>query len=132
MTVINAFHKDFCKTYMPELLNEIRIQNKHKMSSHHMAEYTEELRKTNPALGTIHHLVKPLHVMRAPEMMKKKKKSTPIIDERNMTMAEVMDDLAVIKQKKLTTKQRIDLAPKEFKIFSRAGTANVTPKGKKK
>lgn len=131
MTVINAFHKDFCKTYMPEFLDSIRIQNKHKMSSHHMAEYTEELRKTNPALGTIHHLVKPLHVMRAPEMMKKKK-PTPRLDERNMTMAEIMDDLAVTKQKKLSTKQRVDLAPKEFKIFSRAGTANVKPKGKKK
>lgn len=131
MTVINAFHKDFCKTYMPEFLDSIRIQNKHKMSSHHMAEYTEELRKTNPALGTIHHLVKPLHVMRAPEMMKKKK-PTPRLDERNMTMAEIMDDLAVMKQKKLSTKQRVDLAPKEFKIFSRAGTANMKPKGKKK
>jgi hypothetical protein len=37
-----------------------------------------------------------------------------------------------MKQKKLTAKQRIDLAPKEFNIYSRAGTANVTPKGKKK
>jgi hypothetical protein len=33
---------------------------------------------------------------------------------------------------KKTTKQRVDLAPKEFKIFSKAGTVNVTPKGKKK
>lgn len=102
---INAFHPDYVKTYHPDFMDSIRVQNKHKMSSHHMAEYTEELRKTNPSLGTIHHLVKPLHVMRAPEMMKPKKK---------------------------TTKERVDLAPKEFKIFSRAGTANVTPKGKKK
>jgi len=103
--IINAFHPDYCKTYMKEFLASIMVQNKHKKSSQMMAEYTEELRKTNPALGTIHHMVKPLHVNRAPEMMR---------------------------PKKMTAKQRVDLAPKEFKIFSRAGTANVTPKGKKK
>lgn len=104
MTVINAFHKDYVKTHMKEFTASIMVQNKHKMSSHMMAEYTEELRKTNPALGTIHHMVKPLHVNRAPEMMRPKK----------------------------TAKERVDLAPREFKVFSRAGTANVTPKGKKK
>lgn len=102
--VINAFHPDYVKTYMQDFTASIMVQNKHKLSSQHMAEYTEEMRKTNPSLGTIHHLVQPLHVMRAPEMMRPKK----------------------------TTKQRVDLAPKEFKVFSRAGTANVTPKGKKK
>ena len=126
MTVINAFHPDYCKTHMKDFFESIMVQNKHKKSSQMMAEYTEELRKTNPSLGTIHHMVKPLHVNRAPVMMK------PRVKERNMTMAKVMDDLADIKKTKLTTKQRIDLAPKEFKIFSRAGTANVTPKGKKK
>lgn len=101
---INAFHPDYVKTYMKEFTASIMVQNKHKMSSQMMADYTEELRKTNPSLGTIHHMVKPLHVMRAPEMMRSKK----------------------------TAKERIDLAPREFKVFSKAGTANVTPKGKKK
>lgn len=101
---INAFHKDYVKTHMKEFTASIMVQNKHKVSSQMMAEYTEELRKTNPSLGTIHHMVKPLHVNRAPEMMRPKK----------------------------TTKERVDLAPREFKVFSRAGTANVTPKGKKK
>ena len=103
--VINCFHPDYVKTYMKEFTASIMLQNKYKKSSHMMAEYTEELRKTNPSLGTIHHMVKPLHVNRAPEMMKPKKK---------------------------TAKERVDLAPREFKVFSRAGTANVTPKGKKK
>jgi hypothetical protein len=102
--VINAFHPDYVKTHMKEFTASIMVQNKHKLSSQHMTEYTEELRKTNPSLGTIHHMVKPLHVMRAPEMMRPKK----------------------------TAKERVDLAPREFKVFSRAGTANVTPKGKKK
>ena len=103
--VINAFHPDYVKTYMKDFTASIMVQNKHKKSSQMMAEYTEELRKTNPALGTIHHMVKPLHVNRAPEMMR---------------------------PKKMSAKQRVDLAPREFKIFSKAGTANVTPKGKKK
>jgi hypothetical protein len=104
MTVINAFHPDYVKTYMKEFTASIMLQNKYKKFSHMMAEYTEELRKTNPSLGTIHHMVKPLHVNRAPEMMRPKK----------------------------TAKERVDLAPREFKVFSKAGTANVTPKGKKK
>ena len=103
--IVNAFHKDYVKTHMKEFTASIMVQNKHKKSSQMMAEYTEELRKTNPSLGTIHHMVKPLHVNRAPDMMRPKKK---------------------------TTKERVDLAPREFKVFSRAGTANVTPKGKKK
>lgn len=101
---MNAFHPDYVKTHMKEFLSSIMVQNKHKKSSQMMAEYTEELRKTNPSLGTIHHMVKPLHVSRSPDMMRPKK----------------------------TAKERVDLAPREFNIYSRAGTANVTPKGKKK
>jgi hypothetical protein len=97
--VINAFHPHYVKTHMKEFTASIMVQNKHKISSQQMAEYTEELRKTNPNLGTIHGISKPLHVNRA----------TP----------------------KVPAKQRVDLAPKEFKVFSRAGAANVTPKGKK-
>lgn len=34
--------------------------------------------------------------------------------------------------KELTAAQKAKLAPKEFHMFSKAGIANVTPKGKKK
>lgn len=124
--IINCFHKDYVKTYMQDFMKSIQVQNKHKMSSHSMAELTDEARKTNPTHGTIHHLIKPLHVNRVPQKMGVQAKGY------KMTMAEVMDDLVEVKQKKLTTKEKIDLAPREFKIYSRAGTANVTPKGKKK
>ena len=126
MTVINAFHPMYAKTYERKFLDAMKELNRHKLSSSSMSEYVDEVRETNPTHGTIHHILKPLHVSRPP------KKMGPRVKERNMTMAEVMDDLAEAKQKKLSTKQRVDLAPKEFKIFSRAGTANVTPKGKKK
>jgi hypothetical protein len=110
MTVINAFHPDYVKTHMPEFMAHVKQQNKYEISSQNMANLTVRKR--------IQSVKKPLHVMRAPE--------------RDMTMAEVMDELAEMKRKKLSAKQRIDLAPKDFKIYSRAGTANVTPKGKKK
>jgi hypothetical protein len=97
--IINAFHPHYVKTYMKEFTASIMVQNKHQISSQQMAEYTEELRKTNPNLGTIHGISKPLHVNRA----------TP----------------------KVPAKQRVSLAPREFTIYSKAGTANVTPKGKK-
>jgi hypothetical protein len=108
--VINCFHPDYVKTHMPEFLAHIKKQNKHELSSQSMDSLTIRKRTQGDA--------KPLHVMRAPE--------------RNMTMAQVMDELAEMKRKKLSAQQRIDLAPREFNIYSRAGTANVTPKGKKK
>ena len=110
MTVINAFHPDYVKTHMPEFLAHVKQQNKYEISSQNMANLTVRKR--------IQSVKKPLHVMRAPE--------------RDMTMAEVMDELAEMKRKKLSAKQRIDLAPRDFNIYSRAGIANVTPKGKKK
>jgi hypothetical protein len=110
MTVINAFHPDYVKTHMPEFLAHVKQQNKYEISSQNMANLTVRKR--------IQSVKKPLHVMRAPE--------------RDMTMAEVMDELAEMKRKKLSAKQRIDLAPRDFNIYSRASTANVTPKGKKK
>lgn len=125
MTVINAFHPDFVQTHMKEFSASIKVQNKHQISSQKMAEYTEELRKTNPNVGTIQGISKPLHVNRAPASVGRR------VKERNMTMKQIIDDLDAMKQKKLSTQQRIDLAPREFKIYSRAGTANVTPKGKK-
>jgi hypothetical protein len=110
MSVINGFHPDYVKTHMPEFMAHVKQQNKYEISSQNMANLTVRKR--------IQSVKKPLHVMRAPE--------------RDMTMAEVMDELAEMKRKKLSAKQRIDLAPRDFNIYSRAGTANVTPKGKKK
>jgi hypothetical protein len=112
--VINAFHPDYVKTRMPEFLAHVKQQNKYELTSQSMANLTIKKRTQDKTI--------PLHVMRAPKRKVGK----------DMTMAQVMDELAEIKQKKLSAKQRVDLAPKEFNIYSRAGTANVTPKGKKK
>ena len=112
--IVNAFHKDFVKIHMPEFMAHVKQQNKHELASQSMANLTIRKRTQDKTI--------PLHVMRAPKRKVGK----------DMTMAQVMDDLAEIKQKKLSTKQRVDLAPRDFNIYSRAGTANVTPKGKKK
>ena len=101
MTTINAFHPDFVQTYMPEFIKFVKKQNKNQISSQNMSIYVTNKRKTEPSHGTIAGITKPLHVNRAPQKMV------------------------------ISTKQRIDLAPREFNIYSRAGTANVTPKGKK-
>jgi len=113
MTVINAFHPDYVKTHMPEFLAHVKQQNKYELTSQSMANLTIKKRTQDKTI--------PLHVMIAPKRKVGK----------DMTMAQVMDELAEIKQKKLSAKQRVDLAPRDFKIYSRAGTANVTPKGKK-
>lgn len=103
---VNAFHKDFIKTYHPEFFDGLVKQNLLNVSSTQMAAYVTKKRKTEPAHGTIHGIAKPLHMNRA-------------------------SSYNSINRDGLTPKQRIELAPKEFKIYSRAGTANVTPKGKK-
>ena len=125
--IVNAFHPDYVKTHMPEFLAHVKQQNKYEISSQNMANFVTKKRKTEPAHGTFHGMTKPLHVMRAPEKLHIRSK-----ENQNMTMAEVMNEMAEMKRKKLSAKQRVDLAPREFNIYSRAGTANVTPKGKKK
>ena len=107
MSEINAFHPDYVKTHMSEFLTHVQQQNKYEKSSQHMASFVTNKRKTEPSHGTIHGISKPLHVNRASSYNSINRDGT-------------------------TPKQRVELAPKEFKIFSRAGTANVKPKGKKK
>lgn len=120
--IINAFHPDFVKTYMPDMLKEqINSTQKSEAKSKHIAQ----ARKTIPNYGSM-----------VGAFSKKKPRVEQIgktVAGRKMSMIEahnaMVDEIAI---KKLSTKQRVDLAPKEFKIYSQAGGKNVSVKKGKK
>lgn len=53
MTIINAFHPDYVKTYHPNLTAEFRTLNKNKQRSETLTKRVEETRKTKPSHGTL-------------------------------------------------------------------------------
>lgn len=119
--VINAFHPDFVKTYLPDILKD---QVNSSNNSARRTEQITEARKTIPNYGSMTGAFS--------KHKPRKEKPSDTIVGRKMTMMEAHNAMVdEINKKKLTTKQRVELAPKEFKIYSRAGTANVKSKGKK-
>ena len=122
---INAFHKDFVKTYMPEFLSSIKYDDQRNASSKTLTKHTDTKRKEKPTHGTVFGMgVIPAHILRPANKGVR-------VAEKKMTMAEISNDLADIKKKK-STKERVSLAPKDFKYFSAAGANNVSVKAKKK
>ena len=118
--IINAFHKDFVKTYMPEFLSALKYDDQRNASSKTLTKHTDTKRKEKPTHGTVFGMgVIPAHILRPANKGVR-------VAEKKMTMAEVSNDLADLKKKK-STKARVDLAPTDFHVFSKAGM----PKGVK-
>lgn len=70
---INAFHPDYCKTYMPEFITSIRLESKQTKAGQTLSRHVEKKRKTVPSHGTIPGISKnplPIHQMRPKEMMR--------------------------------------------------------------
>ena len=87
---INAFHPDYVKTYMPDILTAIKVDEKRLAAGETLSKHVTEKRKTNPLHGFVHGV---------------SKAEKPL---------------------------KVDLTPREFHIFNKAGTTNIKPKGKKK
>lgn len=70
MTTINAFHPDYAKTYMPDMLKEQIVAQR---NSEGVSKYVERRRKTNPTHGTVFGIsdkvvsLKPLKKMGKPK-----------------------------------------------------------------
>jgi hypothetical protein len=102
--VINAFHPDYMKTYHPDFMRDFRT-----VEANQADRKAKEPRK---------------HV--ATKLVKKKKPNPTHINskrEQGKTIDEVRAEL--------DARKKAMLEPREFIVFSKAGTANVTPKGKK-
>lgn len=81
---INAFHKDYVKTYMPEFITAIRLESKQTKAGQTLSQHVEKKRKTVPSHGTIPGIsnkVLPLHQMRPKEMMRPPKTRSQIMSE---------------------------------------------------
>jgi hypothetical protein len=109
--VVNAFHPDYVKTHMPDLLKEFRT---------HLANREERVEKK-------------LKVKKTP--LKTVTKSMQILTKREQrkSMADVKAELDRKMEGRLdlAKKKELILKPKDFKYFSAAGANNVRPKGKK-
>lgn len=88
--IINAFHPDYVKTYMPEFLTGVQQDAQRIEAGKTLSKHVTEKRKTNPLHGFVHGV---------------SKAAKPL---------------------------KVDLTPREFHVFNKAGTANIKPKGKKK
>jgi hypothetical protein len=88
--IINAFHPDYVKTYMPEILTAIKADDTRLGAGETLSKHVTEKRKTNPLHGFVHGV---------------SKAAKPL---------------------------KVDLTPREFHIYNKAGAKNVGPKGKKK
>lgn len=116
--VINAFHPDFVKTYMPDML---KAQITSSQNSARRTEQITEARKKVPNYGSMTGAFS--------KHKPRKEKPSDTALGRKMTMIEAHNAMVdEINKKKLTAKQRVDLAPKEFKIYSQAGGKNVSAK----
>lgn len=93
MTIINAFHKDYVKTYLPEITHFLKMEAAYKKASESMTKFVDKKKKTVPTHGTIVGLSKNTPIAQFPQ--------------------------------KLTTRQRVLLAPKDFHVFSKAGMPKV-------
>jgi hypothetical protein len=85
--IINAFHPDYVKTYMPEFMTGVQQDAQRIEAGKTLSKHVTKKRKENPMHGFLHGVSKAA---------------------------------------------KVDLAPREFHVFNRAGANNVGPKGKKK
>jgi hypothetical protein len=75
---INAFHKDYVHTYMPEFLTDLRKDSRQTKAGQTLSQHVEKKRETEPSHGPIHGISKnplPLHQMRPKEMMVRRTQS---------------------------------------------------------
>jgi len=91
MTVMNAFHPDYVKTYMPHILSSIK---------------TEETQVRNGKINGA-----------------KSKVQRESVNKGAFTISTFPKTKAA---------KKVNLEPMPYFTYSKAGTANVTPKGKKK
>lgn len=105
--VINAFHPDYVKTYMPEFLSALRLEAKQKENGVVNGGKSKATResKRGRTVNTINAFPKTQSVQRT-------------IEKR-------------LTKEQLDAKKKELLSVKSFFTFSKAGEGNVKPKGKK-
>jgi hypothetical protein len=124
---INAFHPDFVKTHMPQFLTALKTDDRQLQAGATLSKHVTDKRKTVPSHGQIDGVSKRQretipnqHFQDIASFPKTRESMKSLRQGANMTVAEVA--------KELTAAQKAKLAPKDFHMFSKAGTANTTKK----
>jgi hypothetical protein len=126
MTLINAFHKDFVRTHMPEFLTAVKTDDRQSQAGATLSKHVTKKRKTNPSHGQLTGMstresdtYQPARDISA--FPKTRESQTSLRRGASMSIAEVA--------KELTAAQKAKLAPRDFHMFTKAGYAKTT-KGK--
>ena len=129
--IINAFHPDFVKTHMPKFMDAFRTADARRQSSETLSGYVTEKRKTTPSHG---HLAGISKVQRetVPNQKFRDIASFPKTRESQLSLRRGADMPMDEVRAELTAAQKAKIAPKEFHMFSKAGTANTVKKKTKK
>jgi hypothetical protein len=127
MTTINAFHPDFVKTHMPQFLTAVKTQNMQATVAANLSKSVTEMRKTKPSHGHITGMsTRESVVYQSGRDMglfpKTRKAKEGWGGARDKSCAMTIDEVRA----ELTAAQKAKLAPREFHMFSKAGTANTT------
>ena len=93
MTVINAFHPDYAKTYLQGFLNDLRAQSRQTKAGQAMARYVEARRVVDPSHGTLAGISKAPRVSKPPKMIKRHVMTKAA---QSMTMDEVRMEIALM------------------------------------
>ena len=105
--VINAFHPDYMKTYHPDFTKEFRTVEANQVER-------DAIKRAKPKSNS-KFTRKDLRAKKPTPILTKKEQSKP--------MSEIRAEL--------DAKKKAMLEPRMYTTYSKAGTANVTPKGKK-
>ena len=71
---INAFHKDYIKTYHPELIKQIQAESMYKKKGEDLSKHVDKVRETKPTHGTLFGISENAVSVSPKEMMKRRKK----------------------------------------------------------
>lgn len=129
--IINAFHPDFMKTHMPNFMNEFRTADARRQAAETLSGYVTEKRKVTPSHGKIEGLSK-VQRETTPNQKFQDIAAFPKTRESQKSLRQGADMPIADVAKELTAAQKVKLAPKDYHMFSKAGTANTTKKKAKK
>lgn len=71
---INAFHKDYIKTYHPDLITEMRTESRQTRAGQTLSKYVDKVREAKPTHGTLFGISDNPVSVDPKQMMKPRKK----------------------------------------------------------
>lgn len=88
--IVNAFHPDYVKTYMPGFLTDIRVESRQTKAGQTLSKYVDKTREKKPSHGTLFGISDKLVSTTAPAHMhryKLKQVSTSVTEFHIYTKA---------------------------------------------